>query len=235
MWNSFWVSVRRVSVCLDVLKKTSRKFEATVVYTEVLASVNFLAVLSHKPWLAQKSMLLHITDFMKFWDTLSYRLTVAPLVQHHSVDTYKTIINFSHLCPAVVFYIINTVSFRSRSITCQVFILRGSNKNLYFKRNLYSDVVSYLQDTSIKQDITWYETLPIYAQQYQRGLMMLTPLNLLKVLLKLFPRYSSRVMKEQFNSKRLRLFFFNIEILSQFKLSKNPKQKTVPLAIFLYQ
>lgn len=99
-------------------KKTSRKYEATVVYTEVLTSVNFLALLSHKSWLAQKSMLLHITDFMKFWDTLSYRLTVAPLVQHHSVDTYKTIINFSHLCPAVVSYIINTVSFRSRSITC---------------------------------------------------------------------------------------------------------------------
>lgn len=168
MWNSFWVSLRRISVCLVVLKKASCKYEVTFVYTEVLTSVNFLALLSHRSWLAQKSMLLHITDFMKFWDALSYRLTVAPLVQHHSVDTYKTIINFSHLCPAVVSYIINTVSFRSRSITCQVFILRGSNENLYFKRNLCSDVVSYLQDTSIKQDITWYETLPIYASQYQR-------------------------------------------------------------------
>lgn len=109
--------------CVDLeglvdLKKTSCEHEATVVYTEVLTSVNFLALLSHKSWLAQKSMLLHITDFMKFWDALSYRLTVAPLVQHHSVDTYKAIINFSHLCPAVVSYIINTVSFRSRSITC---------------------------------------------------------------------------------------------------------------------
>lgn len=110
------------SFCVDLeglvdLKKHHVSMKQ-LVYTEVLTSVNFLALLSHKSWLAQKSMLLHITDFMKFWDALSYRLTVAPLVQHHSVDTYKAIINFSHLCPAVVSYIINTVSFRSRSITC---------------------------------------------------------------------------------------------------------------------
>lgn len=90
-------------------KKKLGKYEATVIYTEVLTSGNFLVLLSHKSWLAEKSMLLHITDFMKFWDALSYRLTVAPLVQHHSVDTYKTIINFARLCPAVVSYIINTV------------------------------------------------------------------------------------------------------------------------------
>lgn len=87
----------------------------TIIYTEVLTSVNFLVLLS---WLAQKSMFFHITDFMKFWDVLSYRLTVAPLVQHHGVDTYKTIINFSRLCPAAVSYIIKAVSFRGRSITC---------------------------------------------------------------------------------------------------------------------
>jgi len=100
------------------LKKKSCKSEAAIIYTEVLTSVNFLVSLAQKSWLAQKSMLLHMTDFMKFWEALSYRLTVAPLAQHHSVDTYKTIINFSRLCPAVVSYIINTLSCRSRSITC---------------------------------------------------------------------------------------------------------------------
>lgn len=54
---------------------------------------------------------------MKFGNVLSYRLTVAPPVPHHDMDTYEAIINFSHLYPAMASSVINTVSFRNKSIT----------------------------------------------------------------------------------------------------------------------
>lgn len=62
-------------------------------------------------------MRFHITDFMKFGNVLSYRLTVAALIPHHSMDPHQAVINFLTLVPAVASSIINTPSFRTKSIT----------------------------------------------------------------------------------------------------------------------
>lgn len=93
-------------------------------------------------------MCFSITDLKKFGVIWSYRLTGAPLLQYHSMVTYKAIINISCLWLAMVSYIIYMVSFKIQiNNLFGMCFLKQYSKNLYFKQKALPLYNSSLQDT----------------------------------------------------------------------------------------